>query len=240
MTALEQHAEQIPSMGGTAIGPFLRNIAKEAPRETAIVEVGTWLGAGTAQLALGVRDREDGSDVPIHCFDRWAASPSEVEKAAARGALDICTGQDTLAVTKRFLDPFGVPIVYHKGDIGSATWNDGPISVYVDDAAKTEELFRHVLQTFGPSWIPGGTILVLMDYFFWRKRSSLYKYQDNVISRYGDHFERIEHPCFNGTSGASFRYVKPMNFSVFKPNLASKTTLFGKRAFYRLKSSLLP
>jgi predicted O-methyltransferase YrrM len=54
---LELLASRIPSMGGTEIGAQLRRAARLAPANTAIVEVGSWLGAGTAQLALGVRDR---------------------------------------------------------------------------------------------------------------------------------------------------------------------------------------
>ena len=58
-------ADQIPSMGGNEIGSVLRDLARQAPADTSIVEVGAWLGAGTAQLALGVRERQRSSDVAL-------------------------------------------------------------------------------------------------------------------------------------------------------------------------------
>src|SRR5690606_12370375 len=53
LARLERLADEFPSMGGKKIGPFLRKLARAAPSHTAIVEVGSWLGAGTAQLAIG-------------------------------------------------------------------------------------------------------------------------------------------------------------------------------------------
>ena len=58
-SCLHELAEKIPSMGGTEIGALLREAARNAPSNTAIVEVGCWLGAGTAQLALGIRERQN-------------------------------------------------------------------------------------------------------------------------------------------------------------------------------------
>ena len=43
---LHERAERIPSMGGHKIGRVLQKVAFEAPTNTAIVEVGCWLGAG--------------------------------------------------------------------------------------------------------------------------------------------------------------------------------------------------
>ena len=78
---LKAVADQIPSMGGRKIGAWLRQAARDAPSNTSIVEVGCWLGAGTAQLALGIRERPYPKDVSLHCYDRWKATTSEVDKA---------------------------------------------------------------------------------------------------------------------------------------------------------------
>ena len=131
-------------------------------------EVGTWLGAGTAQLALGIREKPDPGEVSLHCYDRWRATPLEAE-AAARWGVRLSVGEDTLPRTRRTLEPFNVPVRFHKGDILQSCWDGGPISVYVDDAAKSPREFCHMLLTFGPSWVPGQTVLVLMDYNFWKK-----------------------------------------------------------------------
>ena len=93
LTAL---SAQLPSMGGKEIGAFLRRVARDAPQGSAIVEVGCWLGAGTAQLALGVRERAAGDTIPIIAYDRWVARESEVEKASKQAGLSFIKGMDTL------------------------------------------------------------------------------------------------------------------------------------------------
>jgi hypothetical protein len=198
-------AEQIPSMGGAKLGPVLRQFAREAPGNTAIVEVGCWLGAGTAQLALGILERETEADICIHCYDRWIANKVEVEKAA-RAGLHLELAEDILPHTRRMLQPFNVPIEFHQGDIRHATWNGFPISVYVDDASKTPKLFFHALRTFAPSWIPGQTVIILMDYDIWQKTGNDdHKCQKEFIESHSFSFERIPHPKY-----AIFRYRAPV------------------------------
>jgi hypothetical protein len=208
---LEERAERIPSMGGSKIGHVLREVAAEAATNTAIVEVGCWLGAGTAQLALGTRDREDQESVVLHCYDRWTASPIEVKKAAQAGvALEV--GADTLPFTKDALAPFGVQIQFHKGHLFSATWEGGPISVFVDDASKLPRLFHHALFTFGPHWIPGETIVVFMDFHIWKKtHSDNHRCQQRFVEANSECFEVIKYRGRKLTSTfAMFRYVVPI------------------------------
>lgn len=209
---LERLADNFPSMGGKEIGPFLRRIAKNAPPNTAIVEVGSWLGAGTAQLALGVRERQVGGQISIHSFDRWIATKGEVEKAKQKNNLDLELGQDTLPYVMDSLTPFGVHMYFTKGDILDATWGGQPISVYVDDASKAPKRFYHVMKTFGPSWIPGVTIVVLMDYHYWEKTGSAdHKCQRNFIDNHREHFAPVEGFKRRGSNEA-FLYTKQLDF----------------------------
>ncbi len=200
----------IPSMGGTAIGDFLRNAAARVMAPSCIVEVGPWLGAGTAHLAMGASDRDDAPE--IHTYDMFQARGDEVVKASARDtALQL--GQDTLPLVRSILEPFGGNIAYHKGDILAARWPGAPIGLYVDDAAKTPTLFYHALQTFAPSWIPGETIVVLMDYRFWERQKNnrarrRLRVQQNFVERHPTSFEEIHDPSFAG-SIAAFRYIAP-------------------------------
>ena len=117
MVDLNDIADGIPSMGGRKLGPLLRRLACDAPNGTSIVEVGCWLGAGTAQLALGIKDRERPGEVSLHCFDRWRAQRSEVEKAAQKARLRFTVSENTLPHVRRTLEPFEVPIQFHQGDI---------------------------------------------------------------------------------------------------------------------------
>ena len=143
-------------------------MVRDAPGGTSIVEVGCWLGAGTAQLALGLREREREGRVLLHCFDRWQAQSVEIVKAAQKG-VSVSVLENTLPRVQRTLEPFEVPIQFHQGDLMHARWEGSPISVYVDDASKTLPLFYHSLATFAPFWIPGETVILLMDFHLWEK-----------------------------------------------------------------------
>jgi hypothetical protein len=213
-SCLHELAEKIPSMGGTEIGALLREAARNAPSNTAIVEVGCWLGAGTAQLALGIRERQNPATVQLHTYDRWQASQREVEKAAKSG-WRLSIGENTLPRVSQTLSHFIVPIQFHKGDLIQAVWEDGPISVYVDDASKAPLLFANAIETFAPHWIPGETIIFLMDFNLWKTTGSRkHKSQKRFMERYRYAFERI-----NAGAAAAFtplevfRYVEATDFS---------------------------
>ena len=194
---LERHADTIPSMGSAAIGPWLRRWASEC--STNIVEVGSWLGAGTAQLALGARM----SGASIHVYDQWQANAREVRSAGLSG-VELQEGQDTLPLVRDFLKPFKADITFHKGDIHQATWTGNPIGMYIDDAAKRPRAFHHVLKTFAPSW-EDGCILVLMD--FWYFESAGWRYRPQWLWSWLKR-GRLE-PLgdrFPGVSARAFRY----------------------------------
>ena len=195
-------ADGIPSMGGHKVGPILRDLAREAPAGTSIVEVGTWLGAGTAQLALGMRERQSRGDVALHCYDRWQATRNQTIKAARFG-VRLAVGEDTLPRVRRTMEPFGVSVEYHKGELLESRWSGEPISVYVDDASKMPETFMHSLSTFGSSWMPGTTLVVLMDYEHWKTSGDpRHQCQKKFIESNGSCFERLvrfddaRHPVF--------------------------------------------
>ena len=169
--------------------------------DTSIVEVGSWLGAGTAQLALGLRAREH-ADVRLHCFDRWTAQLGEVRKAARQG-VRLKLFQDTLPYVRRTLEQFEVPLELHQGDVMRARWDGGPISVYVDDCCKQLPLFCHSLATFGPAWIPGETVVLLMDFSMDHQT-----FQRRFVAAAGRCFEPIEllDEAASRTPLAMFRY----------------------------------
>lgn len=211
---LEEHIKSIPSMGGYQIASYLKEAVRTIQEGRTIVEVGCWLGAGTAQLAMEVS--ESNKNIEIHCYDQWEASETEVEKAQRLTGLSLKAGQDTLPVVKEFLSPFEVNIHYHKGDILKAKWIGNPIGLYIDDAAKRPKAFEYVLKTFGPYWIPGETIIVLMDYHYWKKNPNPeLKCQYNFINKYPDHFELL-HDSINKASPSIFKYKKQLDFRKIK------------------------
>ena len=169
-------------------------------------------GAGTAQLALGIRERQRFDDVSLHCFDRWQARPWEIDKAADRG-VPLAIEQDTLPQVRRVLAPFDVPVHFHKGDIRYAHWEGSPISVYVDAASKSPEIFYQALRTFGPAWIPGKTVVVLMDFYRWKKTGDAKdRCQAHFVDANQSCLELLaDDGCARTSSVAMFRYVAPID-----------------------------
>mgnify|MGYP001809881313 CR=1 FL=1 len=172
---------QIPSMGGTSLGPMLQKWALDA--ET-IVELGTWLGAGTKQLA---------STCPgiVHTYDIFKIHGNEIDKAAAYG-VTVTEGQDSLPLVKKMLSEFK-NIRYYKGRICDHEWLGIPIDLYVDDACKYEPEFIGAIKKFSPYWIAGKTICVFMDYWWYlsRPNDERAKFQKNYISNKPESFEHI-------------------------------------------------
>ena len=194
----------IPSMSGREIGAELRLWASQAESGTAIVELGVWLGAGTENLGLGAMDSN--KNVEIHCFDRFIANDSEVKRALLDGVI-LKKNQDTLPVAKKNLSRFGISIVYHKRNILSARWKNKPISLYIDDVCKRTDKFQHAIKTFSPYWIPGKTIVVLMDYY-WHLRHPKEKdaqCQPEFMKKYSHCFQHIKN--WQGLCCAAFLYL---------------------------------
>ncbi|MGM0562394.1 MAG: hypothetical protein ACQETX_15160 [Pseudomonadota bacterium] len=230
-TFLEERASQIPSMGARALGDRLRRAATEVQEGQSIVEVACWLGSGTAHLALGIRD--SGKSIDLHCYDLWQSNATEVEKARKKG-LTLDVGQDTLPWVKSALEPFEVPISFHKGRIENGQWPGGEIALFVADAAKRGHAFRHMMETFGPWFVPGRTVLFMMDLHYYEKAAETYPDdQHRFFKDNPDCFEVIEDKV--GSSSCSIlRYTKRLNFH----NAIRKTFLEESRNFKKGKSQI--
>jgi hypothetical protein len=165
---LNSIANAIPSQGGREIGYYLKDVAYSSKGD--IVEVGAWLGAGTAQLCLGAID--GGRDVTIHVYDRFTVNATEIKKAKSQG-VNLKGVKDTLPIVKSYIDQFKCNVKFYKKGIKSIKKYKGKkIGVYVDDASKRQENFDHVMKIFKPHFIPGVTVLVLMDFFYFQKKDS--------------------------------------------------------------------
>jgi hypothetical protein len=202
----------IPSMERGESLSFLSDIAKELGGTGAVVECGSWLGGSIAPVAQALAKRD--SQIGIHCYDRWEADEIEVTKAAKDG-VSLTEGQDTLPVFLDYVDDIYPHIVPHKTDLLEATWTGQPISLFIDDASKDPRVFRSVMETFGPFFIPGETVIVLMDYQIHETTDStvnkrLRRCQKDFIEGNSDSFERIadlENSC-----GVAFRYTTPLDW----------------------------
>lgn len=117
---LEVIPRGIPSMGGAELAPQLRTLARSARSGTAIVEVGSWTGAGAAQLPLGILERGSHDEVRLYAFERWHTSKAEPRRVDA-GGVAVAGDEDLLPTVKRTSQPLGVPIEHRKGELRGVT-----------------------------------------------------------------------------------------------------------------------
>lgn len=194
---LASWAATLPRMSSSAVGPFLTELAQRTEIGD-VVEIGSWLGYGSAHLALGLSSRRK-----VHVYDAFECRGLEAEKAIKFG-VKILPGQDTLPVVQVLLEPVLRNVCFHKGDIRTAGRRKGPISLLVDDASKQEKLFSSTMHTFGPS-LRDGALIALLDFnYFMTSGDSRHEFQKEVVSRYRSHFDRIPHPM--GNTPELFRY----------------------------------
>jgi hypothetical protein len=204
---LENKAKKIPSMNWQTLKNRLREYASKVESGQSIVEVGTWLGACTAHMMLGILD--SGNDVNIHMYDRFITYQSQVAKAAAEG-VELQEGKEYLTLVKSNIDLFEVPYFVNMGNNKTSTY-DGKrkIGLFVDDASKKRDAFQHSINTFQPHFIPGKTIVALLDYWYFEKKPSKgYECQFNYMNkneRY-EYIGRIENEDGQKSSEAFFLF----------------------------------
>lgn len=212
--------DHIPSMGGREIGEVLHRFASQTRPDQFTVEVGAWLGAGTWALAQGLLDAgAPKSGAPrLHVYELFKMAASGAEKAKKAG-VDVRPGQNVYGLVKDTLAPIGLPIEWHPGSTLDKVWPaDWPIGLYVDDASKSSALFQHALHMFAPAWVPGETVLILMDFHFWKQKNNPAKqadlrWQSDFILSHPESFEHITGQDMAGTSAEAFRYIAPVDLA---------------------------
>lgn len=199
---LETIADIIPSMTGEKAKRLLRQYASRVKPGHSIIEVGVWLGACTAQLALGIMDSHTNN--MIHIYDRFCANNSEIKKAEWQGVV-LYEEENTRYIFKGYMERFPVRIKINTCNIKKAKYKGQKIGLYVDDAAKRKEYFDRMIKVFFPYFVANETILFLMDYFYFERTGcSAHKYQYEYMQAHKKQFKFIQR--IDKTSSAIFRY----------------------------------
>jgi len=184
------YADSIPSMGGKEIRKELFDRVKDLPESTSIVELGTWLGAGTAQLALALMYYNKSN--PIYSYDKFIVSGRQPEKASVNG-WNLAPKEDVYNKVRHTLKEFPVNITLRQCDLSKAEYKDEKIGLFVMDAAKKKDPFISSLKVFYPYFIPGETICIFMDYYLWKKNGEeKHKFQYYFINEHKDNFEYLK------------------------------------------------
>jgi hypothetical protein len=208
----------IPAMSPPEVHEYLNEIGRGWTGAGVAMEIGCWHGATSAALLEGLV--EAGYDKPYWAFDRWRANPSEARKAAEQG-VEIQIGQDLSPVFHRNVAPVYPNLKQVQGKVPHRLhqYKEEPIEICLFDAPKKNPVFMECIRFCEPMFIPGVTILGLMDYYFYRSRRDVQKNNDWVrflapvkfIDTYKEHFTMLREFPDNG-SCVFFKYEKPISW----------------------------
>lgn len=208
----------IPAMSPSEVHEYLNEIGRGWTGAGIAMEVGCWHGATSAALLDGLV--EAGYDKPYWAFDRWRANPSEVRKAAEQG-VSVQLEQDLSPIFHRNVSSIYSNLKQVQGKVPYKfnQYKGEQIEICLFDAPKRNPVFNESIRFCEPFFIPGVTILGLMDYYFYRSRRDIQKNPDwakflapvKFIEAYSEHFTLLREFPNNG-SCAFFRYEKPISW----------------------------
>lgn len=124
----------VPAKHSNEFKPIIRSYAAQVPAHQCIVELGTYWGAGTWEIA-------DASTCPVYTYDWFKL--------------------DQLETVREHLKSYESRITYCIGDIYRAKFDGPPIALFVDDASKTN--FPNVFSRF-EQYLTPDAVLVLQDF----------------------------------------------------------------------------
>lgn len=192
---------------------YLEQIGRKWTGLGVAVELGAWLGASSAALLTGLV--EAGYNLPYYVYDRWIANEAQVKKAHTVG-VTITDGQDLLPLFLKNVSGYK-HINTVQGNISNTihTYPGGPIEVCLFDAPKRNPVFTVAIQAVLPHFIPGVTVLGLLDYYFHRFRhpqDGRFLAPVKFIEQNSRYFKKIKEWTEPDAmhSPVFFRYVKPL------------------------------
>ena len=187
-------AENVPSLGsgGIAVKELLIKHASALSDGDVIIDIGSYLGSTTAFLSAGLLSRN--VKATIHCYDPWEVDELLRRKMDYYNGLHFNVGDDLLPVFDAYLAPFDeVNIIRHKQSILDARWHGPKIRLVVDDICIRKDKNDHMMKTFIKYFIPGETIIIRLDYYFYETKSeSVFSYEKRFMEHNRDVFEFVQ------------------------------------------------
>lgn len=169
-----------------------------------LVEVGSWLGRSTLHLAAGLS--RSGHSAELHCFDGFTWAPSDPGKSD----LPLKPGDNFQSYFEANVSPYRELITPHRTRIANIAWSGAPIDVLFLDAPKKLPEITRCLEVFGPSLIPGKSIIAIQDYQYfpaYALAACLYSLRDRL---------ELIHVVVDGSTVA-FRVTAPLDLAREKP-----------------------
>ena len=203
----------IPAMTSPQVHEYLEELGQAWTGQGTAMELGCWLGASSVALLRGLV--RAGYDCPYWAFDAWVVTKDQQPKAAIQG-VRLNLGQDVRPLFWMNVESVYKDVAVCKGSLPGtlSMYNGRPIEICIFDAPKAEPTFSACIKILSPYWIPGVTILGLLDYNFYRRHSGVKreKFRAPVafMERYGGYFE-IEKQWVDECV-VFFRYIKELAF----------------------------
>jgi hypothetical protein len=193
---------KIPAMTTDAERECFYRLAKEGAGKGEVVELGAWLGAGSAWIAAGVRD--SGVDRKAKVYDRFEAKGNHAVKVEHwrknHGVNEVAEGTP-LEQFRINLGPLLQYVEPTRAEIGGIKWSGGPVSVLICDAPKRVREISAVLTAFRKALQPGSVMA-------WQDFCHFPSYEiPACLYRLRDHIEFVE-AVVPGTTMV-FRVTKP-------------------------------
>lgn len=207
-----QTVEGVPAMTSLQVHRYLEELGASWTGQGVAMELGCWLGASSIALLKGLV--KAGYDRPYWAFDAWKANTDQIPKAKEQGVF-LKSEQDTLPIFVKNTTPYYANIVEGKGSLPATLekYNNDPIEFCIFDAPKTNPVFTNCIKRLSPHWIPGVTVLGLLDYYFYRRHTGQkrknFRAPVDFMEKYGSHFKlekSWENECV-----VFFRYLEKFN-----------------------------
>lgn len=215
MDSIVRYANKVPEIGhgGKSIQNYLIQSAKNVKSGQAIIDIAPCFGSTTLFLAEGIR--QSGNKVKIYSYDRWIADDKMDIKINRKLNAAYPEGYDFKNIFMKNIEPVKelvVPIQCHVLDI---TWSGEKIGVYVDDIGVGKKRVDYLMRTFSPYFIPGKTILYMLDYYQHVTRPHMrhMRYQKDFFDANSGIFEFIER-CKGAVTAKLIYHGGKINYNV--------------------------
>ncbi len=204
----EVHLPELPEVPGMTSAAECRYLYWLTSSQLAglgqLVEIGSWLGRSTLHLAAGLS--RSGHEAELHCFDGFTWARSDPKKSD----LPLQPGDNFQKFFEANVSPFKSLITPHRTKIANISWPGAPVEVLFLDAPKKLPEITRCLEVFGPSLIPGKSIIAIQDYQYfpaYALAACMYALRDRL---------ELIHVVLDGSTVA-FRVTQPLDLARDKP-----------------------
>ena len=200
----------IPTMTPVEVHDYLRELGRNWTGQGVAMELGCWLGASSIPLLEGLV--KAGYDKHFWAFDRWVANEQQVREAKAVG-VNLKLGEQLSNKYLANVNPTYHRLICIAGmlPLTLESYTKAPIEICIFDAPKKNPTFLNCIKALHKYWIPGVTILGLLDYYFYERKSGIN--QRDLMAPVK--FMKANEGCF--TELESFKQARPSFFRDEKP-----------------------